>query len=230
MCNEVEAMSKAPQPYVVRQGDHLNKIAFRFGVLPDDVWSMGENRPLRDKRTSPDRLFPGDVLYIPPTSDEGLPLNAGSQNAYTATVPTVSVTLRFAEDGQPLGDQECELRGLPGTSTDVPLISTTSEDGELKVEVPVLVREFEVYFPDANSVFAIRLGDMDPEDEHVGIRKRLLNLGYLHEVDDVEQVTEADDEVDLTEAIAAFQETNDLEVSSTVNDETLKALLDSHSS
>src|SRR5690606_26722798 len=104
-------------------------------------------------------------LHIPTSPAEGLLLSACQENGYLAFVPTVKVTLKFIEDGEALKAQVCEVRGLPGTSQERPLELQTDGEGRLELEVPVLVRDLEVFFPDTNATFSVRVGDMDPDAE-----------------------------------------------------------------
>ena len=53
------------QPYVIRQGDFLAKLAHRFGFDADTVWNDAANTKLGDARTDPNILAPTDILYIP---------------------------------------------------------------------------------------------------------------------------------------------------------------------
>ncbi len=57
------------QPYVIRQGDFLLKLAHKFGFDADSVWSDPSNSALRTLRSDPNILSPGDILYIPTPPD-----------------------------------------------------------------------------------------------------------------------------------------------------------------
>ena len=51
--------------HVVQAGEYLALIASRYGVTVAEIWQHPHNEEHRRKRGSPDRLFPGDVLFIP---------------------------------------------------------------------------------------------------------------------------------------------------------------------
>src|SRR6185503_19739164 len=57
--------------YTVKQGDHLMKIAERFGFSTyETIWNRPENAELKNKRDSPNLLLPGDRLFIPDKDDK----------------------------------------------------------------------------------------------------------------------------------------------------------------
>jgi hypothetical protein len=52
--------------YTVRPGDTLSSIAARNGLRSwKEIYDHAGNAEFRRKRPSPDRTFPGDVLFIP---------------------------------------------------------------------------------------------------------------------------------------------------------------------
>src|ERR1017187_5867430 len=52
--------------YIVRQGDHLSKIAKAFGFSDyHTIWNDPNNAALKQQRQNPNVLFPGDSLFIP---------------------------------------------------------------------------------------------------------------------------------------------------------------------
>ncbi|MBI4950473.1 MAG: LysM peptidoglycan-binding domain-containing protein [Myxococcales bacterium] len=66
--------------YTVQPGDYLVKIAAEHGTTWEAIWSHPANAELRQKRGSPDILYPGDVLAIeaaaPPPAEPPAPLLA----------------------------------------------------------------------------------------------------------------------------------------------------------
>ncbi len=50
--------------YIVKSGDWLAKIAEDHGTTVSAIWNHPENAAHRQKRGSPDVLYPGDVLRI----------------------------------------------------------------------------------------------------------------------------------------------------------------------
>jgi len=214
------------QPYVVKAGDYLAKIAHEHGFAIFDVWNHPLNAELKQKRGSPDILYPGDVLYIPVEVAEALlPMALQAVNQYTATVPGVTVNLRFvfgAYGDAPLADEKCEIRGLPG---DGPATYTTDGDGKLSVVVPPTVRAFEVRFVEKGIAYPIRIGEMDPIDEPLGVTKRLANLGFLSSELGYSSGCPEDARV---RAIKAFQCQQKIPSTGVADEETRAALVRAH--
>jgi ribosomal protein S28E/S33 len=210
-------MSGATKPYVIQQGDYLDKLATQLGFDAKAVWNDGANADLRAKR-KPDQLHPGDVLHIPDAPREGIALEHGTVNRYQARVPRVPLHLEFETDGKPNANEACVVEGLGE-----PLETKTGGDGRLSLAVPVTVRELSVRFVKRNVVYPVRVGDMDPIDEPSGVAKRLVHLGYL--------VDEPDEDPDaVADALRRFQRREGLPQTAQVDDATKAALLRAHKS
>jgi hypothetical protein len=161
----------AMQPYVVRQGDYLTKLAHQLGFDADDVWKDEKNSELKDLRKSPDILAPGDVLYIPTEPPPSLGLSSGTTNDYSATIPRVSLTLLFLDGTEPLKGEPCQVEGLAADDPEVP--TSTDGEGTLVLKIPVTIREIAVRFPDRMLGYRFFVGDLNPAVEASGIRQRL---------------------------------------------------------
>jgi hypothetical protein len=204
------------KPYVVKQGDYLDKIAHAVGCEPDEIWSDSKNSEIKQKR-DPNLLAPGDILYVPDSKKQWLSLKMGTSNVYIAKVPRTKVRLVFKE----LLNEPYEIHGMGE-----PEEGSTDGDGGLEMSVPVHVREVQVTFPKSQITYPVRIGDMDPIDEPSGIRKRLQHLGYGTRLGDG---ASADDlEVADRLAILAFQQDQGLEATGSMNDDTLAALTKTH--
>jgi hypothetical protein len=206
------------RPYVVIQGDYLEKLAQTLGFDPDEVWNDPKNADLARLR-DPNRLYPGDILYVPDREETWLPLRDGTANLYIAKTRWTTVRLVFPH----LLGEPYVIRGLGE-----PQEGTTSGEGEVEIKVPVHVREVQILFPGPNITFPVHVGDMDPIEEQAGVRKRLQNLGFYEEpaADD----GEGDEEAALQAAIHAFQMDNDLLPTGTLDEETKAKLLERYGS
>ncbi len=165
------------QPYVIRQGDYLLSLAYRFGFDADAVWKDAKNTNLQQLRQNPNILYPGDVLYIP---DENVPpvmktLATGTTNTFVSNAPTVTVSVTFtSDDGSALASMPCQVQELPeltGLQTD--------EHGLITLDVPVTFDAVTVTFASSGDAFELQLGAMDPVDTPSGMFKRLQNLGLI---------------------------------------------------
>ena len=162
------------RPYVIRQGDHLAKLAYLHGFEAMAVWQHDKNAELRQRR-DPGVLNPGDVLYIPTSGQPGLAVQRGDAHRYQAAIPMLEMQLVFTDDRAPLADEPCEVLGCVGS----PLETKLDANGVLKLQISVLTSSVEVYFPRAQIRHVLGVGAMDPADTVMGELKRLQNLGYL---------------------------------------------------
>lgn len=84
--------------YTIRRGDALWSIARRYRVDGGwrAIWNHDRNEELRNLRTNPDRLYPGDIVFLPGVEGNVAPTSTGGTTALTVPPP---VRIR-AEDGR----------------------------------------------------------------------------------------------------------------------------------
>lgn len=206
------------KPYVVKQGDYLAKIAHARGAGPDEIWNDPRNADLKAQR-DPNQLHPGDILYVPDPKRKWLPLQAGTDNLYVARVPRTTVRLTFKQGDRPRANEPYVIRGM-GEAEE----GTTDGEGTVLCQVPVHVREIQVYFPNDRATYPAHIGDMDPIGESSGVRKRLEHLGF-HDVRPGEELEAAD-----ARALRAYQGARGLPQTDEVDDATRAALVEDHGS
>ena len=167
------------QPYVIRQGDFLLKVANKFGFDADAIWQHPNNADLRQLRSDPNILLATDMLYIPDqlsSAPATCDLAVGQTNTFVATdAPKVALNLRFVHgDGTPYAsvaytvEELAELTGL-----------TTDGDGVATFQVPVTLATATVTFSDTGDSFPLSIGELDPIDTPSGVFSRLQNLGHI---------------------------------------------------
>jgi hypothetical protein len=165
------------QPYVIRQGDYLHKIAHRFDFDADSVWNDPSNDDLRKLRPDPNLLFPGDLLHIPDQQDPpGHKLAVGTTNEFEAPdAPTATVTQTF------VGTDPADYASRAFTVSELDQLTglTTDADGKATFPVPVTLDAVTVVFTDTGETWRLRIGHMDPIDTLAGVFKRLQNLGCI---------------------------------------------------
>jgi hypothetical protein len=212
-------------PYVVKQGDYVQKLAFVQGFDAFKVWNDPKNADLKQSRPDPNVLAPGDVIQIPTAKKEGQPISKGTTNLYSVNIPKAKVGLVFRDGDQPLANEPAEVSGLGDPDPSVPPL-TTDGGGKLSLDVPVTVREFFVSFPKKEGLsMHFYLGDVDPVSQGTGVTQRLVNLGYLPAYFD----DDPDRAADLVKkAVAAFQAENGMDPTGEVDDATQKALQGAH--
>lgn len=196
------------RPYVVRQGDYLDKLAHLHGFSADEIWHHEKNRALREARPSPSLLAPGDVLHVPlEPGGRHTEVYAKAVNRFRARVPMVAVTVALRdEDGEP----SCVGEPFSVAVGDERLEGTVDEAGRVRLELPVTVSEVTVVLEGLGVSMPVRVGHLDPLEEPSGVRHRLEHLGY--------------DTRDLVEATRAFQREHDLEPTGLVDAPTRRAL------
>ncbi|APR86251.1 Hypothetical protein A7982_11600 [Minicystis rosea] len=208
------------RPYVIKQGDYLEKVAHALGSDPDKIWNDPKNAELKQQR-DPNLLHPGDILYVPAPEPQWMPLTANTSNLYVAKVPRTKVSLVFKDLDEPRANEPYVIHGMGE-----PEEGTTDGNGALEISVPVHVRELQVMFPKSHVTYPVHVGDMDPIGEPTGVRKRLQHLGYYEEPS--ADAGEGDTEAAERAAIHAFQIDHELLPTGTLDDETRSMLLEKH--
>ncbi|MFO0630564.1 MAG: peptidoglycan-binding domain-containing protein [Polyangiales bacterium] len=206
--------------YVIRQGDYLTRLGARMGFDPQNVWDHPKNADLKARRKRWEVLAPGDVLAIPDDTRAPRPLAQGGQARFVAKVPRVRVTLRYQADDGPLAGEPYVIDGLPEA-----IAGETGPDGVVHVDVPVIVSEFTLRFPQRQQRQRVRVGHLDPSDESGGIVQRLAHLGYLG-LRDADGASPGDGA--LRDAVQRFQRAAKLPATGALDAATVDALRDAH--
>lgn len=163
------------QPYVIKQGDYLARLAYVFGFDANQVWNDPANDDLRKLRPDPNMLCPTDILYIPNQAAATPPmpsLATGQTNNFVSDAPTVKISIKFSNPSR--ASQAftiSELDSLTGLTTD--------SGGAASFSVPVSLEVFTVVFTNDGASFQCKVGHIDPIDTLSGVVQRLQNLGYL---------------------------------------------------
>jgi hypothetical protein len=216
-------------PYVIRQGDYLTRLAARRGFDADEVWNHSKNADLRQLRSNPNMLLPGDVLYVPSDPPSGVSISSGGSHDLKAKVPTVKVELIMKDLDEPMANEAYVVEGLgrPGE----PVEGTTDGEGKITLDVPSSVREVRVVFRERGLAIPVLIGDLDPPNDASGIRQRLQHLGHYGWYGGGDDGDENLDQEELDRrAIAAFQAAQGREVTGELDDETRDAIVDVHGS
>jgi hypothetical protein len=183
------------------------------------IWSDAQNAELSTLR-DPNILCPGDILYVPDPAPLPLSMASGTSNDYSAAIPTMSIMLAFQDDDAPFVNEPYTVEGL-GSPEEQP---TTDKNGVLTLDVPVHIREVVVTFPNRNTSYPLRIGDMDPIDEAAGARKRLQHLGYR----ETSESEEADVELRDRQAITSFQTDQEIDPTGELDEATKTAIVKEH--
>lgn len=205
--------------YIVRQGDHLERIAYRFGEKKDAIWGAPQNAKLRELRGDGHILCPGDLLFIPRRREaRAVDLAVGSTNRFTTAVPTTRVSITLTSDGQPVAGEPFRVVEAPSVA------GQTTAQGELSFEVPVALRRVRVHLTKLGIELPLDVGGLDPLHETTGMQMRLAHLGHYHGPADgrLGEATRA--------AVKAFQRERGMVPSGVPDAATLAALREAHGS
>jgi hypothetical protein len=166
------------RPYIVRQGDHLAKIAYQLGFNADTIWADPQNVQLRqDGKLSqdPNVLYPTDMLYVPDDDDSepaSFSLATGSTNTFVSSPPTMTVLVQFTDAA--LASQPCTIAEFPDLTG-----LTTDGNGLLTLPLPVTADRATVTFSATGTQCVLLIGSLDPITKATGVKHRFQNLGYV---------------------------------------------------
>jgi len=170
-----------PQQYVVKQGDHLTRIADANGFKDfTPIWNHADNAALKQKRKNPHILLPGDVVVIPDT--ETKQESGATEQRHRFKVLLKPLTLRIkllGLDSRPLARTELDLAVDGGSET-----LATQGDGTVEKPLTAAADKGTIKFRDKETPFderiliEIRVGHLDPVEVESGQRGRLNALGY----------------------------------------------------
>lgn len=165
------------QPYVIKQGDYLALLAYKYDFDADAVWNDPSNDELRQLRPNPNILWPTDVLHIPnqakttPDSDAHN-IATGQTNTFASDAPKVTVNVRFTDPR--FASQSCTVRELDSISG-----LTTDANGLVSFAAPVTLDVATLSFDSLGIECACKIGYLDPPNTLSGVFQRLQNLGYI---------------------------------------------------
>lgn len=203
------------EPYIVRGGDHFERIAFERGFDAATVWDDPQNAQLKAQRCDAGVLCAGDVLMIPSPESGAAEIMLGGENSYVTVVPSVRVALRMRRRDEPCRTTRWEARGGGFTAR-----GTTTAEGDLAFDAPTTLREVVLALPELGVEWVVQVGGLDPLGETSGLRARLENLGFLAR-------GEAND-ADLAAALRTFQRARGLDESGAADEATVAALREAH--
>lgn len=164
--------------YLVKQGDHLAKIASEHGFADwRTIWNRSENAVLK-KRRDPNVLYPGDKLFLPERETKQESAATDKRNRFVVRKQPLELRLALKDFGfKALAGQECvlEVDGEPARVR-------SGGDGVIKQAIPPHAQRAMLRLTGAKAsftaLFAIDIGHLDPVDTVTGQKARLNNLGY----------------------------------------------------
>ena len=205
----------AHKEYTVKQGDCISSIAYEHGFFPDTIWNDSKNSSLKQKRKDSNVLLPGDVVYIRDKEQKEESCSSEKRHRFRKKGVPAEFVLQLLEDDEPRAgvDYTLEIDGQMFSGK-------TDSEGKLMHSIPPDAKKGNLVI-DGTEEHELELGELDPVTEERGLRARLENLGFIAGAQD----SSADE---LKEAIEAFQQKNNLNVTGQADDQTRKKLLEIH--
>ncbi|MEM7199357.1 MAG: peptidoglycan-binding domain-containing protein [Planctomycetota bacterium] len=201
----------------VRDGDCIDSIAFRHGLLPDTVWSHPENADLRKAREDPNLLLAGDEVFVPELAVRRESGSTGSRHRFVRKAVPSSVAFRVLHGREPVSEARYILT-VDGVSTE----GETDESGKVEMQIPPDAEEavLQVFEKDDGGVetelvYEFALGGLDPFDHPAGQQERLQNLGFSCDPDEPGEIGEG-----TRAAVVEFQRKFELSVTGELDDAT----------
>jgi len=205
-----------PLNHQVREGETVASIAAQHGLAPETVWDDPANADLKEQRGDPNILFPGDVVVVP--DKQAKEESGATEQRHRFRTRRGTVTLRLVlhdAGGEPLAGEACTLV-VGARSCEL----TSDGDGVIEQVVPAGEEDGKLLV--GERVLPLKIGHLDPIDEHTGRRERLNNLGYR-----AGQGDDADDPL-FRSAVEEFQCDQDLPVDGVVGPQTQEKLQEIH--
>ncbi|HEY3837127.1 MAG TPA: LysM peptidoglycan-binding domain-containing protein [Bryobacteraceae bacterium] len=175
--------------YVIKQGDCLSSLAGAYGLRSwQDLYDRADNAGLKEKRSNPNVLAPGDEVTVPDAATEKkiVPCATGKAYLFIVDVPKVKLRILLQDwKGEPYADKKFEVtiegKLFPGRT-----------DGEGLIDIPIpaaaLSGRLKVWLdeddddPNPSIDRDLDVGHLDPASCVTGLQARLHNLGHRCEV------------------------------------------------
>ncbi len=238
----------------VLSGDCIHSIADAHGHFWETVWSHPDNSDLRRKRETPAVLQPGDEVVVPDIRVESE--SAATDKKHRFRRRGVPVILRIVvkksrtddeEKTSAIEERDPEALDLAEEEEDPELLpeepwpnteyllryegndisGTTDGNGMIEISLPPSVKSAKLIIspgtPDEMTI-PIEVGGLNPIATLSGVKQRLRNLGYgLSGIDEEE-------DIELRDAIRAFQLDQQLEATGELSDELRDTIFSAHGS
>jgi Putative peptidoglycan binding domain len=205
----------------VPQGECIESIAHRAGLLPATIWDHPENAGLKNERGDHCILEPGDEVFVPAVREREERRATEARHTFRRKLPLTEFRVVLRRDGKPRGDVAFTL-DVDGVRHE----GRTDSDGGLRVAISPLAVRGQLVLSDAPDDVPIEIWFrfLSPVDTPLGAQQRLENLGYLLTTSSEEWTDEA------TQALSAFQVAQSVRLTGLPDRATLDALVAAHGS
>lgn len=222
--------------HTVKQGECIESIAYDYGFHPDTIWLHENNKTLKEKRGDPNVLKEGDIVFVPDITVREEKVSTGKKHTFYHKGGMTSMNMQICDVDGPYANVPYIFKIETSDKREIKDVhSNTNKDGWLKEVIPCNAVGGEIIVDpgEYEEKIPFQLGHLDPVDEGFrGVQAILNNLGFY--------CGEEDDEIGsfTIEAVRRFQrEIMKLKEekllpkdSKKIDDETLQAILNEHSS
>lgn len=161
----------------VRPGDCLTSIAYENGFFWKTLWDHKDNEGLREARSSPFALIPGeDAVKVPdPRLKEESCATAKIHTFRRRGVPAKLRLRLLHNDSTPRANEAYFLE------VDGDLVSTdkkTDGDGRLEEFIKPNAKKARLFLDGGIEIHELSLGHLEPADTVRGVKGRLTGLGF----------------------------------------------------
>lgn len=204
-----------PANHTVKEGECISSIAFDYGFFPETIWNDSHNADLKETRKSPNVLLPGDIVYVPDKRESEADIAVEKRHPFRRKgVPEIFKLQLLDENDKPRSGVRYKLV-VDGKE----LTGTTDGSGRLQQPISPKAQTAELLI-DPHERYELKLGRLEPVDSEKGVRVRLVNLGFLGEVNAKR--------AEYKSALEQFQKTCSLPVTGEPDEATRKKLLEEH--
>ncbi len=206
--------------YIVKQGDCINSIAFKFGFFPKTIWDHTKNASLKELRKDPSILFEGDRVFIPEKDQKNEIAFFDKRNRFKMKGVPAKLCLKiFSYDNEEMKNASYKLE-IGGNITEGKL----SSNGVLNISIPPNIKKAKLIVEDDTNLitYILNIGNLDPLETISGIQERLNNLGF-----DCGMIN-GQFNSKMGEALKKFQKNHNLEITGKINKETKDKLKEVH--
>lgn len=209
-------------PYLVKAGECISSIAKQTGHFWETIWNDGANSAVKEARKNPNVLLPGDRLTIPEFQEKQESIAPEARHRFKRKGEPSKFTMKFYRDGKPRGGVKYEI-SIDGRK---PILGSTDPDGQISVPIPGDAHRATLKLgePPDLEIYDLNLGTIQPISELAGVQMRLNNLGF--EAGPADGIWRSD----TANAIALFQEENDMAPTGKLDETTRAAILEAHGS
>ena len=158
---------------VVREGDCVSSIARNTGHFWGTIWNEPANAELKQARSNPNILLPGDRVTVPLLRPKQEPGQTELRHRFVRKGEPARLRLRVLDNDQPRANEPYTIE-IDGHTYE----GTTDPNGNLECLIPGNARRGRLRIGQEGDEFELELGANAPITEVRGIQARLSNLGF----------------------------------------------------